>query len=301
LFAQLDQALGPATRLSIGLRIERRTTDYVDTAALTASPSETMTGGEITLSHEHSESLTSYVGVSKGYKAGGFNLGVVPAGRREFGQEDLWNVEAGIHSMWLDSTLSLNAAVFYSIRNDQQVRTSFQLVPGDPTTFVFFTDNAAKGETRGLEAEIQWLVGASWEFYANVGLLDAKFDSFSTPQVDLSGREQAHAPAYTLALGGSYRHSSGWFARVDASAKDAFFFDVSHDQRSTAYELVHARVGFEADDWTAQLWARNLFDRNYAVRGFYFGNEPPDFPARLYTRLGDPRQIGITFEKRFGS
>ena len=301
LFAQLDQALGAATRLSIGLRIERRTTDYVDTAALTASPSETMTGGEITLSHEHTESLTSYVGVSKGYKAGGFNLGTVPAGRREFGQEDLWNVEAGIHSLWLDSALSLNAAVFYSIRNDQQVRTSFQLVPGDPTTFVFFTDNAAKGETRGLEAEIQWRVGESWEFYANVGLLDAKFDSFSTPQVDLSGREQAHAPAYTLALGGSYRHPSGWFARVDASAKDAFFFDVSHDQRSTAYELVHARVGFEADDWTAQLWARNLFDRNYAVRGFYFGNEPPDFPARLYTRLGDPRQIGITFEKRFGS
>ncbi len=301
LFAQLDQSLGTATRLGIGLRIERRTTDYVDTAALTASPSESMTGGEITLSHEHTETLTSYVGVSKGYKAGGFNLGVVPAGRREFGQEDLWNVEAGIKSLWLDNALSLNASVFYSVRNDQQVRTSFQLVPGDPTTFVFFTDNAAKGETRGFEAEIQWLAGESWEFYANVGLLDAKFDSFSTPQVDLSGRAQAHAPDYTLALGGSYRHPSGWFGRIDASARDAFFFDVSHDQRSMAYELVHARVGFEADNWTAQLWARNLFDRNYAVRGFYFGNEPPDFPARLYTRLGDPRQIGITFEMRFGS
>jgi iron complex outermembrane receptor protein len=30
------------------------------------------------------------------------------------------------------------------------------------------------------------------------------------------------------------------------------------------------------------------------VRGFYFGNEPPDFPAALYTRLGDPRHYGIT-------
>jgi hypothetical protein len=30
------------------------------------------------------------------------------------------------------------------------------------------------------------------------------------------------------------------------------------------------------------------------VRGFYFGNEPPDFPATLYTRLGDPRHYGIT-------
>jgi hypothetical protein len=43
-----------------------------------------------------------------------------------------------------------------------------------------------------------------------------------------------------------------------------------------------------------KLWARNLFDEDYRVRGFYFGNEPPDFPPTLYTRLGDPRHYGIT-------
>jgi len=301
LFGQFDRAIGNATRMSIGLRIERRSTDYTDTAGLSAGPAETMMGGELSLSHQHSQSLTSFIGLSKGYKAGGFNLGVVPAGRREFGGEELWNVEAGIKSVWSDGALNLNASVFYSVRNDQQVRTSFQLVPGDPTTFVFFTDNAAKGKTSGVEADIRWLPGEAWEFYANIGLLNAKFDRFATPQVDLSGRAQAHAPDYTLAVGGRYRHSSGWFARIDASAKDGFYFDVSHDQKSVAYELVNARIGFEAADWTGQLWVRNLFDEAYAVRGFFFGNEPPDFPATLYTRLGDPRQVGITFEKRFGS
>ena len=34
-------------------------------------------------------------------------------------------------------------------------------------------------------------------------------------------------------------------------------------------------------------------------RGFFFGNEPPDFPASLYVRRGDPRQIGVTFEMLF--
>jgi outer membrane receptor protein involved in Fe transport len=63
--------------------------------------------------------------------------------------------------------------------------------------------------------------------------------------------------------------------------------------------LLNARVGYEGESWLVSLWARNLFDRNYAVRGFYFGNEPPDFPNTLYTRLGDPRQIGITIEKGF--
>ena len=68
---------------------------------------------------------------------------------------------------------------------------------------------------------------------------------------------------------------------------------------SQPYELANARVGYETGNWSVQLWVRNLFDRHYAVRGFYFGNEPPDFPTRLYTRAGDPRQLGVTFDMSF--
>jgi outer membrane receptor protein involved in Fe transport len=83
------------------------------------------------------------------------------------------------------------------------------------------------------------------------------------------------------------------------SARDDFYFDVSHDQTSDAYELAHARAGFETETWSVTLWARNLFDEEYPARGFFFGNEPPDFPDTLYTRLGDPRQVGVTLERRF--
>jgi outer membrane receptor protein involved in Fe transport len=298
-FGQYNFDIGDASRISFGLRAERRTTDYNDTAGLSADPAESMWGGELTLSHDHSDAVTSYASLSKGYKAGGFNLGLVPDDRREFGAEQLWNLEVGIKSALLDSTLLVNAAVFVSRRDDQQVRTSFQLVPGDPASFVFFTDNAAKGETLGFEADLRWYPSDAWMLYANVGLLDAKFDDFQTPQVYLSGRAQAHAPDYTIAIGSNYEHSSGIFARVDVSARDAFFFDVSHDQKSEAYELVNARVGYKADTWSVNLWARNLLDEEYAVRGFYFGNEPPDFADTLYTRLGDPRHFGLTFDKRF--
>jgi iron complex outermembrane receptor protein len=239
------------------------------------------------------------VSLSRGYKAGGFNLGVVPEDRREFAAESMWNLEAGIKSSLLEGAAALNLSAFYSRRDDQQVRTSFQLIPGDPASFVFFTDNAAQGRTLGLEAEFRWSIGDTLEIYASAGLLDAEFEEFVTPQVDLSGRAQAHAPDYMFAAGASYRHPSGFFARLDASARDAFYFDVSHDQKSQPYELVNGRVGYEADSWSVQLWARNLFDRNYAVRGFYFGNEPPDFPDKLYTRAGDPRQLGVTFDMRF--
>jgi outer membrane receptor protein involved in Fe transport len=80
---------------------------------------------------------------------------------------------------------------------------------------------------------------------------------------------------------------------------DEFYFDVSHDQVSEAYSVANFRLGYQAERWAAQLWLRNAFDERYAVRGFYFGNEPPLFPPTLYIRQGDPRQAGVTFDWRF--
>jgi outer membrane receptor protein involved in Fe transport len=298
-FTQYDHEVTQASRLSVGFRAERRSTDYIDTDGLDSGPSESMWGGELTFNHDHSDAVTSFVSLSKGYKAGGFNIGFVPAERRIFDAEELVNLELGVKSSLRDNTLSVNASFFVSRMRDQQVRTSFQIDPGDPTSFVFFTDNAAKGKMLGFEADLRWIPNDAWVVYANVGLLKTEFEDFQTPQVDLTGRALAHAPDYTLAFGASYDYANGFFTGVDISARDAFYFDLSHDQKSASYELVNARVGYNSNTWTAALWVRNLLDEAYAVRGFYFGNEPPDFPNALYTRSGDPRHFGITFDKRF--
>lgn len=299
LFGQLSIDVSDAGTVGFGLRAESRSADYADSAGMQLGPDETMVGGELSYTHAFDDGLAAFVALSKGYKAGGFNLGPVPDGRREFEQEALWNVEAGVKTLMYDGALSFDASVFYSRRLDQQVRTSVQLNPNDPASFVFFTDNASEGRTVGLEAEVRWLPVEAWEVYANVGLLDAEFDEFSNAAGNLSGRDQAHAPNYTLALGGVYRDPSGFFTRLDLSARDAFYFDVSHNERSEAYGLANARIGYETEQWTVQLWARNLFDEMYAVRGFFFENEPPDFPTKRYIRQGDPRQLGVTFDMRF--
>ncbi len=299
LFGQLGIDVGEAGQVAFGLRVETRRTDYADSSGLLLDPDETMIGGELSYSHDFSNALTAFVALSRGYKAGGFNLGPVPAGGRQFEQESLWSLETGIKALLLDGSLAFEGTVFYSRRNDQQVRTSVQLNPNDPASFIFFTDNAAKGRSVGAEAQFRWLPVDSWELYASIGLLDAEFEEFASEAQDLGGRDQAHAPNYTLALGGAYRHPSGLFARLDLSARDAFYFDVSHNQRSEAYELAQARVGYETESWSAELWARNLFDETYAVRGFFFGNEPPAFANERYIRRGDPRQVGVTFEMRF--
>jgi len=298
-FGQLEFHVSDVGTLTLGARVERREVDYGDTNGLSLEPSENMVGGELSYTHRFNDDVTGFATLSRGYKGGGFNLGFVPPGRREFKEESMWNIEFGVKSSLADDRLRLSGSIFYSIRQDQQVETSFQIDPNDPASFVFFTDNAAEGRTIGFEGDMRWYPTDAFEIYANIGLLAAEFDQFETPQVSISGRDQAHAPNYTFALGGVYRHRSGWFGRIDVTAKDEFYFDVSHDQLSDAYSVTNARIGYEAERWTTQLWLRNAFDERYAVRGFFFGNEPPNFPATLYIRQGDPRQVGVTFDMRF--
>ena len=298
-FTQFNTELGEATRLTAGMRVERRTTDYVDTDGLVSAPTDTMWGGELGVSHDFSDDATGFVSVSRGFKAGGFNLGVVPDDVRFFGDEAMWTIESGFKSMLRDGALTLNASLFHAWREDQQARASFQLVPNDPASFGFATINIDGGRTWGAETDLQWHATESLHLYASVGLLMGGFPDNVEQLPSLGGRDQAHAPRYTLAGGVAWRNDSGFFARLDVTARDEFYFDVSHNEKSGSYALLNARVGYESDSWNIHAWGRNLTDKYYAVRGFYFGNEPPDFPATLYTRAGDPRHVGLTLERRF--
>ncbi len=298
-FTQYNKALGADTRLTAGLRIEHRGADYSDTDGLSESLSDTLWGGEVSLSHDLSGDVTGFARLSRGYKAGGFNLGPVPDYWRYFDAEAMWTVEAGLKASLAGDALLLNASAFHAWREDQQVRASFQLDPNDPASFGFATVNVDGGKTYGIETDLRWIATDAVELYASAGLLLGGFPDDVAEFPWLNGRDQAHAPRYTLSAGTIWRSGNGFFARIDAAARDAFYFDVSHNQKSRAYELLHARVGYEGERWLVHAWGRNLTDEYYAVRGFYFGNEPPDFPPTLYTRAGDPRQVGVTIERRF--
>jgi outer membrane receptor protein involved in Fe transport len=57
---------------------------------------------------------------------------------------------------------------------------------------------------------------------------------------------------------------------------------------------VNLKAGYAGKQWAAYAWGRNVFDERYAVRGFYFGLEPPDFANKLYVQQGEPQQFGLT-------
>ncbi len=179
-------------------------------------------------------------------------------------------------------------------REHPQVATSLQLDPEDPLTFMFLTDNADSGEAWGLESSADVMLGERTTLGAMLSWMDSRFHGYRFGDRDLEGREFAHAPEWKAALAATWRHPAGWMARLDLSGEAGFYFDTSNDQRADARFLAGLRTGYEADRWSVDLWVHNLLDERYPVRGFYFENEPPDFPTKLYLRWGDPRQVGLT-------
>jgi len=129
LFGEVALPLGPATRLALGLRGERRHAAYDDqledrvlpgTRANHFSPTDRLWGGELTLTHDLAATATAYARIARGYKAGGFNPGLARADfsrpglnvspeQIAFGPEALWNHELGLHlggrQAWLDLSL----------------------------------------------------------------------------------------------------------------------------------------------------------------------------------------------------
>ena len=112
---------------------------------------------------------------------------------------------------------------------------------------------------------------------------------------DLSGRDQAHAPAYQFFAGAQYNFGERLYARVEVEGKDRFYYSDSHQFQSQAFELINLVIGYEAPNWHVRLWGRNLTDEQYGVRGFYFPNDPRKlFPFEGWTQLGDPRRVGLS-------
>ena len=298
IYGEVAWPLPEALRLRVGLRGERHEADFTDSDGSRFSPSDDLLGGRIQLELLLDEEGMLYGGLARGYKAGGFNTdGTLDPDLREFEPEVLWNAELGWKRRWWSGRVSTQASLFYMWRDDVQINTSIVREREDGSSeFIDFTGNGAQGTNAGLELQVDAIVSERLSLFASLGLLDTEFEDYiNGAGDDLSGREQAQAPRYQLYAGAEYWFSPQWFARVDLEARDAYFFSDSHDLRSNAYELVHLSLGYAGDRWSVKLWARNLTDEDFPVRGFFFGNDPRDgYTARGFTQLGAPRHAGVT-------
>jgi outer membrane receptor protein involved in Fe transport len=302
LYAQLDTQLSDSLTLISGLRLENREATYRDSDLVAHSVDENLWGGRLALQYQVTANQMIYGLISRGYKAGGVNSdSSLAAEDREFDTELMWNFETGIKGRWLDDRLQTQVAAFYQKRDDIQIKQSL-VQSRDDSNAVDFTDyfgNAASGANYGVEVEFNWLATESLAWFGSLGLLSADYDI--PLSADLDSRQQAHAPDYQFALGGSYQVNDSLSVSIDVEGKDKFYLSSSHNEQSQSYELINARINYALAGWELSLWGRNLTDKDVIVRGFGgFGNDPRKFYAtEAYYQFGEPRMFGVSGQYDF--
>ncbi|MEM6999153.1 MAG: TonB-dependent receptor [Pseudomonadota bacterium] len=268
----------------------------------------------VSVVHNLNELRSVSLTVARGYRAGGSYLyappGAVPE-TRTFDPEYLTNYEFAWRSEWPDQDLTLNANVFFSDWEDQQVN-----VPG-PSGAFFDADtlNIGGAELWGVELEIRQAPIDSLEWFFTLGYLETEFTNFpfavAPPQPtdpsfeNLRGNEFNGAPKLNLAAGFSYRHGNGFFASGNVAYSSSQFSDVTNLRANEvdSYTMVNLRGGYEYKGWRFSVFADNVFDERFAGRQGLFtvgtATGTADANPQAFFNINDPRVVGL--EVRFSS
>ena len=329
LFGQVDWQATERTKLSAGLRYidEKKSIDARSTMQIAAVPSLAMTttvpapivadrstdglAWNLSALFDVTPDTTVYATVSEGYKAGGYNgdWGNLTVAQREFDDETVLNLEAGLKSRFWNDQATLNMSVFRSEFEDFQNASFLGLN--------FLVRNAEKVVTQGVELDgsVRPLAGLTLDYA--VTYLDAEYDEFTqgacyygrTPTnaaertCDLSGETLPNAPDWRTTLGVQYEHalaSGTGFFRTDWAYTSEQNVDTALDPRAQqdAYSLWSARLGWRNGRYSVSLWGENLADETVKTAAgpqTVFGSA--DGGMQIY--LNEPRTYGVTMDVRF--
>lgn len=238
------------------------------------------------LSWEINDSAMVYAGVTKGYLAGGFNLCENIRDRAKFDEQSTIDYSLGAKTAWFDNRLIVNANLFYMDIKDMHVYYA-----PDPVTYI--TSNAGEAHSRGIEIEVTARPVRGLDLMAGFGLTDAEYDRYvNTAGKDCTGKTLERTPAYTLNLAAQYRHTSGFYARMEMQAFGESYFDERNTTGQDAYEIYNAKIGYEAERWDIYIYGKNLMDEEY----FSFGRVNA---TGVMANMGAPRTVGVTASIRF--
>jgi iron complex outermembrane receptor protein len=242
--------------------------------------------------------------LAKGYKAGGFNSVEVGS---QFENEDVWNVETGIKSVFPDVGVVLNASAFYYIYENKQAISLVNDVEGsDIPQYVIDTSDE---EAWGIDVDAQWRPVDQLRLYANVAFIDATYKekvTRGTDPLDLSG-EPTGEPYLSAALGASYGWALGGTGDLELSSRYAYrgksrcnadserqgscalqsAFDVGE-----ATERLDLRLAWTSakDTFGLAAYVTNVLDDQY-VSGI--NNITTETFGTPFASISEPRQWGV--------
>lgn len=315
LFGQLETRIDDRTVLITGLRAENYQGDYSDNNEIIESVDDSMIGGKLALEHQVNQQAMIYTSLTSGYKAGGVNGEALAKARDEgtdqnffkdikyFDPEYLWSGEFGVKGVSKDQRLVLRLAAFYMYRDNMQVKAykEYKATESSTPIFVSYLGNAASGRNYGLEIDGSYQLTDRISLNGAVGYLRTRMDDFVNADGESKdGREQAQAPRYNYAFSARFDATDNLYVNLGIEGKDEYFFSDSHDSKAESVNLVNAKIGYSRNAWEVSAWVRNMFNQDYATRGFEFGNDPRDFyETHTYVQFAEPRMAGISFTYQY--
>lgn len=282
------------------------------------------------MSYDVTDAVTLNAQASQGFRLGGvndpLNTGLcnpedlaIFGGFQDYDDETLWNYEGGIKIR--KNGLTFNAAAFYTDITNLQAT----LDAGSCSSRIVF--NVPEAHTAGVEFEFSAPAGDDWEFGLSGSFIEAEFDSTvvdgtgaiigglkegnrlpSVPEVQISANATRLFDNPFSETGGGYITASvqsvgtrftqpgdqTFGAGVFASGLPfggATGAEVTNvDLKLDPYEIFNLVGGLDFENWSLQLYATNIFDKNTNLS---FDRERGG-RARLGFRTNTPRTVGVT-------
>lgn len=173
----------------------------------------------LVLDYKVTPNVMVFGSLAKGYKAGGYNS--VEIGSR-FENEDVWNFETGIRSVFPDAGVVLNTSAFYYVYENKQAISLVDDVAGsDIPQYVIDTSDE---KAWGIDVDAQWRPVGKFRLYGNIAFIDATYKNKvtrGTDPLDLSG-EPTGEPYLSAALGASYGWELGASGDLTLSSRYAY-------------------------------------------------------------------------------
>ena len=316
IYGQLDTEISDRVNLTVGLRYENFTDSYADTFDLQSATDDDLRSGELTLTYSTGGGSVLYATLSRGSKAGGVNTEasanlpfmqpvfqafIQP--RLNVDSETVLNREIGLKGSYLDGRLALRAAVFHMRRDNAQLES--WMWDGVNFLWIGFLDNV-DGTNWGAEVETTYQLSDRVRLFGSLGWLDTEVDEITTFDLDAddfivrNNIDQAKSPQWQYNVGANVMLSARLSARFELEGRDTSRFGYYHEQNIGGYDLLNASLRYQVGRTELQLWGRNLTDKDYAVHGLYFGNDPrKGWINETYYQYGEPRVFGITARYAF--
>ena len=164
---------------------------------------------------------------------------------------------------------------------------------------LFFSDNAADADVKGVEGDITWLASDNLTIGGAFSLLDTEVTSNNTTSTDvIVGSELAYAPNYQGNLWARYEWNigDGWVGHFMPSVafSDSSYSDIIsiNSMEIPSWTKVNLTAGITADRWMVEAFVDNLTDEQ-VITGANYVND------RERLALAPPTTAGIRVSMDF--